>query len=57
MRELVLLAQLGPETGRGFNRPDGEELWLSTPHLGRELAQNRLPPWSVAWFLREAPNP
>jgi 1,4-alpha-glucan branching enzyme len=57
LRELVLLAQLGPEPGRGFVRPEGEELWLSTPHVQRELAQNRLPPWSVAWFLTEAPNP
>ncbi len=57
LRELVLLAQLGPEAGRGFSPPEGEALWLSTPHLQRELGQGRLPPWSVAWFLTEAPNP
>jgi 1,4-alpha-glucan branching enzyme len=57
LRELVLLAQLGPEPGRGFPRPEGEALWLSTPHLQRELAQGRMPAWSVAWFLTEAPNP
>ncbi len=52
-RQLTLLAQLGPTDGTGFASPPGEALWLSGPHLVRELAQQRLPAWSVAWFLTE----
>ena len=52
-RTLVLLAQLGAVEGDGFETPPGECLWMSQPHLVRELAAGRLPSWSVAWFLTE----
>jgi hypothetical protein len=49
------LAQLGPTEGAGFSRPPGENLWVSSPNLMRELSTGRLAPWSVAWFLTETP--
>lgn len=48
---LTLLANLGEEPLAGFEPPDGRPLY-ATPGAaedGREL-----PPWSVAWHLREA---
>ncbi len=53
-QDLMLLAQLGGTAGAGFEVPAGECLWASHSELVRELAEGRLPAWSIAWFLTEA---
>jgi malto-oligosyltrehalose trehalohydrolase len=52
---LSVLANLGeaPLPILAEELPAGEALYVHPPGLAVELAAHRLPPWSVAWFLRE----
>ena len=47
---LALLANLGPEPGSGYEKPEGNLLYAT----GDEPEDGVLPPWSVAWYLAEA---
>lgn len=46
---LVLLANLGPESASGFEKPAGRLLYATHG----EPDGGSLPPWSVAWYLAE----
>jgi maltooligosyltrehalose trehalohydrolase len=48
---LALLANLGPESLDGFERPPGELLYAGEGATGDG---SELPAWSVAWYLQEA---
>jgi maltooligosyltrehalose trehalohydrolase len=52
---LALLANLGeaPLSLSGVELPSGEPLYAHPVDLADELAARRLPPWSVAWSLRQ----
>jgi glycogen operon protein len=50
-RRLSVIAQLGPEAGRGFASPPGDLLWASDPALSTMIRAGSMPAWSVAWFL------
>lgn len=47
---LTLLANLGPGSGSGFEKPGGRLLYAT----GDGPTGDSLPPWSVAWYLAEA---
>lgn len=47
---LTLLANLGSETGSGFERPGGSLVYATSG----EPEDGSLSPWSVAWYLVEA---
>ena len=47
---LTLLANLGPESVSGFEKPEGRLLYAT----GGEPSGGALAPWSVAWYLAEA---
>jgi maltooligosyltrehalose trehalohydrolase len=51
---LTVVGNLGPEPQAGFVRPDGESLFESREGALADLAQGRLPGWSIAWFLAPA---
>lgn len=53
--ELYLLANLGPEHLTGINPPRSSVLYTTHPAALRQSASDRLPPWSVAWYLHEPP--
>ena len=48
---LSLAGNLGEQPQTGFLLPDGELLFESREGLVGELADGRLPGWSLAWFL------
>ncbi len=50
---LGLLANLSDRPLHNFIIPEGRLLWRQTPALEAAIAQQELPPWSVAWFLAE----
>lgn len=49
--ELVLLANLGPQTLTGINPPQIEVLYATHPDELQQPGIDHLPPWSVAWYL------
>jgi malto-oligosyltrehalose trehalohydrolase len=48
---LHLLANLGAAPVKAVERPPGELFYATPPELEDALAQNRMPPWSAAWFI------
>lgn len=47
---LTLLTNLGPEPQPGFEDPHGRPLYATE---GAERNERELPPWSVAWYLKD----
>jgi 1,4-alpha-glucan branching enzyme/maltooligosyltrehalose trehalohydrolase len=51
---LTLLANLGESPVDGVLRFAGTPFYLSQPGLPESLAAGIMPPWSAAWFIKEA---
>jgi malto-oligosyltrehalose trehalohydrolase len=49
---LTVLANLGEEFLEGIDAPSGKLLFESRRGLAAILQESRMPPWSVAWFLK-----
>jgi len=49
--ELILSANLGDAPLAGFTRPSGDLFYTSEDVVSTALAEQFLPPWSVAWIL------
>ncbi len=54
---LALLANLGPADVGGVPPPAGRRLATVGVDVAPQLARGRLPPWSAAWHLADAPEP
>ncbi|MGH8508572.1 MAG: malto-oligosyltrehalose trehalohydrolase [Gammaproteobacteria bacterium] len=52
---LSLLANLARDPLSGVTTPLGSSLYATDRRVLDALAEGRLPPWSVAWFLQAAP--
>jgi maltooligosyltrehalose trehalohydrolase len=52
---LHLLTNLDAATVTGIERPPGGLIYATPPELEDALAENRMPPWSTAWFLERHP--
>jgi len=51
---LTLLANLGENSVEGALCFAGTPLYLSEPCLPESFAAGHMPPWSAAWFIKEA---
>ncbi|MDP3841115.1 MAG: malto-oligosyltrehalose trehalohydrolase [Oxalobacteraceae bacterium] len=51
---LGLVANLGARALAGIQRPPGELFYASDVAAAAGIASERLPPWSVAWFVDES---
>lgn len=53
---LHLRANLGARAVDAVGRPQGRRLFVSSDAAAAALAEQRLPPWSVAWHLDDLPQ-